>query len=143
MLEISATLDATHLMNALASSADAFGSPTSGDIGDGASEAQLVYLASMRRRYMTASQRDGTWQDQAPSTKLARFYRAGGKLGRGKGRTSRDTVLSTPYPILYETGSLYSSLFPDQPGNVFETHERPHSCGERREVCGGAAKRRG
>lgn len=90
------------------------------DLRAGAQTGMQTYLGAMRRRYSSASGNDGTWKDLAPSTKLKRLYKAGGKMGRVKGSKAKDRAASLPYPILYDTGKLYSSLVPGERGNVFE-----------------------
>lgn len=89
----------------------------------GAETAEETYLGAMRRRFSSASHGDGTWPDLKPSTKLQRYYEAGGRFKRQKGVTRLDRlrfVASLPFPVLYRTGSLYSSFVPGSAGSIFE-----------------------
>jgi hypothetical protein len=86
------------------------------DILLGHENAQIVYLADQRDKFNENSAGGGEWPDLKPSTKRARVYRAGGKLGRGKNKID---VASLPLRILYESGDLYTSLYPNSPSNVF------------------------
>lgn len=93
------------------------------DLRGGAVEAEETYLGAMRRRFASASHGDGTWPDIKPSTKLQRYYEAGGRFKRQKGVTRLDRlrfVASLPFPILYVSGETYSSLVPGAAGSLFE-----------------------
>jgi|GEM_PF-3269652 len=91
------------------------------NIKGGFENAQAAYLGAMRKRFSSASHGDGTWPDISPSTKLKRYYKAGGRFKRTKGITRMDRlrqIASVPFPILYDTGLLYTSLYPGSPGNI-------------------------
>lgn len=95
-----------------------------GDLRTGHENAQAVYLGHMRREFQIASRGGGKWPDLAPSTKMQRYFKAGGRFQRTKGIKRADRlaqVANVPFPILYDTGTLYTSLAPGQPGNIF-TH---------------------
>lgn len=92
------------------------------DLRRGMENAQAMYLADMRQKFQSASHGDGRWPDLAPSTKLKRYYEAGGRFKRTKGIRHADRlkqVSSIPFPILYITGKFYTSLYPGEPENIF------------------------
>jgi hypothetical protein len=92
------------------------------DILAGHENAQAVYLGHMRREFQVASRGGGKWPDLAASTKMQRYYKAGGRFTREKGVTRAmrlEQISSVPFPILYDSGSLYTSLYPGQPGSIF------------------------
>lgn len=106
------------MVSRLASSVNA--GTTNPNLRNGAQAGMQVYMGAMRRRYSAASGNDGTWPDIKPVTKLKRFYKAGGKMGRVKGSKAVDRIASVPYPILYDSGKLYNSMVPGEAGNIFE-----------------------
>lgn len=124
-LELSCQTDASQLTSLIGYASSSFETPTQNELGDGARDSMQSYLGAMRRRFSTYSQRGGTWADQKPRTKLARFYRAGGRLGRTGTRAEkairRAAIAAIPYPILYETGRLYSSMTPGAEDSIFES----------------------
>lgn len=84
-------------------------------VKSGIQEGAAVYMGFIRRRYSTAMMSPGNpWADIKPSTKYARLH-----FTRTKGVTKamRFTMLeSVQLPILYDTGTLYTSFVPGEPG---------------------------
>lgn len=98
----------------------------------GFENAQATYLGDMRDQFQRNSRGGGLWPDLAPSTKLKRFYEAGGRFKRTKGVTRADRlrdVAKIPFPILYITGAIYTSLFPGETDNIFQHSEDSVSAG--------------
>jgi len=88
----------------------------------GGENAQAIYLAEMRDQFKRDSRGGGEWPDLAPSTKLRRLARSRGPQPRQKGITRLQRLAaaaSIAFPILYDSGTLYTSLFPGQAGNIF------------------------
>jgi hypothetical protein len=77
-----------------------------------------VYLGYIRQRYRSAEFTPPVpWQDIAPATKYNRLRKLVGGFKRTKGVTKLSRIASAPQlPILYDTGSLYSSFVPGEPG---------------------------
>lgn len=82
-------------------------------------------MAYIRGRFFRASRHDGTWKDHAVSTKIkkaAKFapgvlrQRASASAATGTGNRLADAVSGLSFPILYETGALFRSLTPGNPG---------------------------
>lgn len=124
-MEASFSFDFSALEEFLTSAATSLESGTEDpDIRVGLENAQALYLAEERQRYSVSSRGGGEWPDLAPSTKLQRYYQAGGRFPRQKGVRHADRlsqVSGLPFPILYITGDLYTSLYPGEPNNIFET----------------------
>lgn len=98
----------------------------------------VVYMAFVRRRFLSASRGDGTWQPLAQSTKLARLRKtkAGqAKLNRTKKLIAKSSsgvrptnaralgtleLAGSSFEILRDTNILYGSLSVGAPGNVQE-----------------------
>lgn len=87
------------------------------DVKAGVQDGMNVYLGFVRRRYSQASASPGNpWADLKPSTK---YNRLRGNFTRTKGITKLDRLrfaAGITLPILYDTGSLYSSFVPGEPG---------------------------
>lgn len=90
------------------------------DIKAGVQDGLNVYMGFIRRRFSAASGSPGNpWPDLAPSTKYERLRRGVGGFKRTKGITRQDRLraaASVQLPILYDSGSLYSSFVPGELG---------------------------
>lgn len=88
------------------------------DIKSGATAAMNYYMGAQREQFKIDSGGGGGWKDLAPSTKMKRYYEAGGRFKREKGVTHAmrlQYVATIPFPILYITGEFYTSLTPGEP----------------------------
>lgn len=83
----------------------------------GMEDAANVYLGFVRRRFSAASGSPGApWADLAPITKYNRLRRMGAKFPKKKGFNRLAFAAGVQLPILYDTGNLYNSLVPGEPG---------------------------
>lgn len=108
-LDFSRVYDAIDALSECVSGGYAFG-----PIRDAGEKTIALYSAEEREHFMENSHGGGGWPDLARSTKVKRWRQAG-----NKGTPTLD-VMSLPFPILYITGELYSSLTANVTGNILE-----------------------
>lgn len=97
------SVDTSNVQRVMAAASDSFRYPMVTEIGDGAQDAQKIYLQASRSRYLVNSG-GGEWAELAPSTQRQRE-----RLGYDPDR-----------PILIRDATVYGALFPYATGNLFE-----------------------
>lgn len=103
-LTLGIVTDTSHMNRAITGAIDAFEHPTANELGDGAQEAQEVYLAAMQARYIEQAMGAGEWAELAEETQKERAEQG----------------FDPTRPILIRTHALFNALFPTRPGNIFE-----------------------
>jgi hypothetical protein len=90
-------------------------------IGEAMGTALRYQDSFVQSEFLSASHGDGRWNDLAFSTKYNRARKAAGGFQRTKGTTMASRVPDAPYafPVLYDTGNLYSSLTQGESGHWF------------------------
>lgn len=88
-------------------------------MNDAGEEIANIYSGEMRERFLTNSAGGGSWPDIKPDTKIERWRKAvGGFRDRMPHSQRVALVQGAPFPILYITGQLYTSLVPGAPENI-------------------------
>lgn len=85
-------------------------------------DAATVYMAGTITRYGEQSQGGGVWPDLAESTKIARWYKLGNRVGRkgakkGVNRAAA-IVAGMHFDILIDTAALYASFMITGDGHI-------------------------
>lgn len=88
-------------------------------LSEAGEEIANVYSGEMRERFLRNSALNGDWPDIKPDTKIERWREAvGGFKDRMPHEQRVALVQGVPFPVLYITGSIYTSLVPGAPGNI-------------------------
>lgn len=121
-MEIGFEIDASPLTGFLNNLYTAAEAGLSGDeLHGGFEKAQSLYLEAQRERFEENSRGGGEWADLSPSTKLGRYYSAGGRFKRERGVSRADRlnqVSGMQFSILNKTGGVLASLSPGDPQNI-------------------------